>query len=393
MKKMILVGMVVLLILAISCNGKASPQSGVSTSSGKNSDDGKVSATTALRAFQQTKKVDREVVPDVEAIVKAMQGLSTSVITELTQENASPLRNFSYDLTIDGKGVSIREYHNKTPVVIVPETIEGIPVTEIQSGAFWLSDSIAIVLPETITKIGVAGHSTTPTIHSTFPSSIVIVNFPSALIEIGPSSFAFTNLITAHLPEGLQILGEKAFTYCENLTTVTLPSSLKEIGREAFYYSQNLTSAHLPEGLNELGSRAFLECRSLSKLTLPSNLRVIPRESFRRTGIIELIIPEGVEIIDAEAFCQCFRLLNVTLPSTIKEIRSSSFDSFGMGGAFMGCSNLTEIIIPDGVISIAFIYAYSSYTDRPAIAVFKDCGKIKLTVRQRLKELGYTGVF
>jgi len=81
-------------------------------------------------------------------------------------------------------------------------------------------------------------------------------------------------------------------------------------------------------------------------------------------------------------------LQKVTFPSTIKEIRSSELNPIESGGAFEGCSNLTDIIIPDNLKSIAF-----KWGNRPAKTIFKNCGKIKLAIRQQLKELGYNGDF
>jgi len=382
MKKLVLAGMTILLILATSCSGKTLSKSDKSTTNNEI-----ISVSIILKAFNQQKKVDDKLIPDVEAIVGAMQRLNTSVITELTQEYANPIGDFSYDLTRDGKGVSIRKCRNSKniPVVIVPETIEGITVTEIQNEAFYLTDLVAIVLPETITKIGVGGSRSS---NATFPRSLLIINFPLNLKEIGNSAFASTNLITAHLPEGLQIIGEGAFTRCNNIRSVTLPSSLKEMGDGAFSHCSNLASVSLMEGLNKLGRDAFFSCRNLSTLTLPSSLRVITSGAFWRTGVIELVIPDGVEIIERLAFSECVRLLNVTLSSTIKEIRSSELNPTDSGGAFEGCSNLTDIIIPENLKSIAF-----KWGNRQAKTIFKDCGKLKLAVRQQLKELGYTGDF
>jgi hypothetical protein len=388
MKKLVLIGMTVLFIWTISCSGKASQKSKNSAPNDENSGNGIISVSIVLKAFNQQKKVDGKFVPDVEAIVKTMQSLNTSVIKELTQENANSIDDFSYDLTKDGKGVSIRECRNSKniPVVIVPETIEGITVTEIQNEAFWITDLIAIVLPETITKIGVKERKNSS--NPTFPSSLIIINFPLAIKEIGPSTFAFSNLITAHLPDGLQILGEEAFTHCDNLNSVILPGSLKEIGDGVFSHSSNLASAQLLEGLNKLGRSAFYSCRNLTKLTLPGSLRVIPSMSFFRTGISELIIPEGVEVIREDAFSECFRLQKLIFPSTIKELYSSGVPGSEFGGPFKDCSNLTDIIFSDNLKLISF-----KWENKSAKSTFKGCGKLKLTVRQQLKEIGYNGDF
>jgi hypothetical protein len=384
-KKIILVGMVILLILVTSCSGKTSQ------SISENSDDGKVSVVTALKAFQQTKKVDGEVVPDVEAIARAIQGLDISAVTELTEKNASPISNFLYDLTSNGKGIAIREYKGKDAVLIVPATIEGFPIVEIHDDAFRLTDSVGVVLPNTVVKIGgtnrmISGTNVKVSVNRVFSMRLVAINFPSDLKEIGSKAFSFTSLISAHLPEGVEKIDAEGFENCRSLKSVTFPSSIKEIGESAFYYCSSLTSAHLPDGLSKLGSSAFSQCRSLSSVSISSSLKLIPSLAFSRTRITELIIPEGVEIIDEWAFSECYSLQSVSLPSTIKEIHGGEIGS----GAFKECTNLTDIIIPDSVRSIAFRQKSSRNISK---YVFEGCGKLKLSVRQRLKELGYNGEF
>jgi hypothetical protein len=43
----------------------------------------------------------------------------------------NPATDFQYDLTEDGKGISIRKYAGTTRTVVIPAEIEGYPVTEI----------------------------------------------------------------------------------------------------------------------------------------------------------------------------------------------------------------------------------------------------------------------
>ena len=383
MKEKIIIGLIALQILAISCNGKVSAQSSSSTSN-----NGRISAVFALEAFKKTKKLNGVLVPDVEAITNAINGLSSSVIDELTQNYSSPYGAFQYDFTADKKGVAIRKYNNNnTTVVIVPATIEGITVTEIQKGAFDFLNLVGVVLPETIIKIG-GKNKDDSTFPLTFSSSLVAVNFPANLKEIGNEAFYYCeNLTSVNLPEGLEKLGDGAFKLCKKLTKVTFPTSLKEIGYEAFYFCENLTSANLPEGLNKLGIRAFANCNRLSSITLPSSLQVIPEYAFWHTRIVNLIVPEGVGIINGGAFGECYNLITVTLPSTIKEIHHTG--TWNYSGAFYNCSNLTDIIIPDSVKSISFIN-HSSSVSRDS---FEGCGKLKLMVRQRIMDLGYKGVF
>ena len=61
------------------------------------------------------------------------------------------------------------------------------------------------------------------------------------------------------------------------------------------------------------------------------------------TNLTTVIIPEGVVHIEASAFANCGRLINITLPSTLKTIGNS---------VFLSCVLLTNVTIPEGVESI-----------------------------------------
>ena len=58
------------------------------------------------------------------------------------------------------------------------------------------------------------------------------------------------------------------------------------------------------------------------------------------TSLTSVTIPNGVKAIGEAAFKWCTSLTSVTIPSSVKDIRS---------GAFWECTSLTSITIPDGV--------------------------------------------
>jgi hypothetical protein len=246
-------------------------------------------ASTALKALQGT---------DPAAIVQALSGLDVAGLLSLTRTNGSPSGDFSYDLNDAGDGIVIRRYSGQGGAVIVPATIEDIPV-----------------------------------------------------VEIGDSSF-FNNL---------------------TVVAVVLPATIMKIGDYAFAGVNYLAAINLPDGLNKIGEFAFAI-----------------------TSLTSVTIPEGTEIIGGAAFQGCKKLLSVTFPASIKEIYGGNTINLStyvitQFGAFEGCSELADIIIPDSVTSIEWRRSFFATSDPED--VFQGCGKLKLAVRQRLKDLGYTGKF
>lgn len=118
---------------------------------------------------------------------------------------------------------------------------------------------------------------------------------------------------------------------CNRVTTaVRLPKHLESIGVGAFACFYNITEIVIPDGVVEIGKRAFLNNAHLTKVVLPKGLKVLREESFSHTALDEIILPQGLEIIESFAFGNAS-------PS---------------GGRLTVQSNVSEVIIPDSVVSI-----------------------------------------
>ncbi len=73
---------------------------------------------------------------------------------------------------------------------------------------------------------------------------------------------------------------------------VELPHDLKIVSEEAFYGDESLTEVILPEGLKVIGSKAFRGC-SLTSIILPDSIVSIAGDAFDDPGTIEVIANEG----------------------------------------------------------------------------------------------------
>lgn len=98
--------------------------------------------------------------------------------------------------------------------------------------------------------------------------------FPSLSII---SSYAFynTGIKTAHIPAGIQTIGQYAFSSCVDLSEVILPETVNSIDNYAFSQCSSLSSITLSESLTSIGNNAFYECKSLSEIVFPSTLQTI----------------------------------------------------------------------------------------------------------------------
>ena len=152
------------------------------------------------------------------------------------------------------------------------------------------------------------------------------------------------------IPDYITSIGENAFQNCSKLTSITIPDSVTSIGERAFYGCRGLTNATIPDSVTAIGSFAFEDCNNLKynnydddcylgNQNNPYVVLVKAIDKYRTTYSINA----GTKVIGSTAFCGCSNLTNITIPDSVTMIGSSAFEN---------CSSLTNITIPDSVTMI-----------------------------------------
>lgn len=246
--------------------------------------------------------------------------------------------------------------------VIIPEEINGMPVTAIESMGFYDCRNLKSVYnPDSVTKIST----------SAFKNC--------------------TSLTSVRLPEGLTEIPSGCFSDCSSLEQIEIPQSVKKVNNSAFYECSALKSINIPESIEYIGANAFsgtpwieaytddnnivivngflqsAENFEGENLVIPEGIKCINQNAFANNEKLKtVVIPEGVELIESYAFKECVNLSSVSLPSTLKEMKFDTFygctslsgitlpesiTEFGYG-TFENCTSLTEIDIPDSVTAV-----------------------------------------
>ena len=183
-----------------------------------------------------------------------------------------------------------------------------------------------------------------------------------------------------------------AFDYCTNLTTVTIPESVTSIEEDAFNYCTGLTT------VNYGGSK--YQWDAITGDGKPTNVTVNFAKEYPASttvgGVVyllnengtatvtgytadlpaEVIIPQSIKYENEDfsvksikdfAFMDCSSLKNITIPEGVTNIGNCAFWDSGLtsvtfeegsklttidAGAFAGCQSLGAITIPEGVTSI-----------------------------------------
>ena len=255
----------------------------------------------------------------------------------------------TYSIDEDGNATITGTTDEKTKRgVVIPESIDGHPVTAIAAYAFSgktpqsdydLSDRTDLWL-----------------------TSIYI---PNSVKSIG--GFAFENnrnLESVHLPENGCTIGHRGgyldahgsiFDGCTSLKTITIPDGLDVIDPTHFetcisaLSAPKLESVTFAKGTSTICNGLLANCPSLKSINIPDSVKSIGASVFSDCEALESIdIPDSVKSIGSYAFSGCEALESVRLPEGGCEIGAKD-DRGSYGFVFSGCTSLKRIAIPDGL--------------------------------------------
>ena len=160
------------------------------------------------------------------------------------QSYATPAECFEFDESTQ----KITDYlcYSTIKDVVIPEKINGVPVTSIGEKAFYTNSLTSVVIPDSVTSIG----------NSAFrKNKLTSVIIPNSVATINGGAFSENNLTSVVIPDSLTTIAGEAFRK-NNLTSVVIPDSVTSIGNWAFQ-SNNLTSVVIPDSVTTIGQYAF----------------------------------------------------------------------------------------------------------------------------------------
>ncbi|MBQ6829406.1 MAG: leucine-rich repeat domain-containing protein [Thermoguttaceae bacterium] len=318
----------------------------------------------------------------------------TSVADSSVDENASESAPETlFDIKERPDGVEIKAKMSSSPrlngqtSLVVPAKIKGRPVVALGKEAFWGCDELTeITLPDGLKVVGDEAFAQCSQLTEiTLPASVESIGESAFFncvklenIDVSPENKNFRSvdgvLFSADgktlvlyprgksgrqyaVPNGVERVGEGAFTGCVQLTEIAFPKGLTTIGANAFTMCGRLTKISFSDGLKTIGANAFTMCGQLTELTFPASVETIGDAAFGYCGgLSKVAFPTDLKTIGADAFAACARLTEIALPNGLRTIGPRAFIGCGAAeitlpasvervgeGAFYDSRNLTSI--------------------------------------------------
>ena len=214
--------------------------------------------------------------------------------------------------------ISITGSKSQTDNLVIPETIDGLPVTKIDLYSFEFLSIKSVTFPDSLKEIDSYSFSDCPNLTEvTLPAnierlgfhvfenctSLKTINFPDHLVKTNDFTFENTPWLDEQrkanplvivnnavidartttgdvvVPSGVKYVAGGAFSKNDKVTSVVLPTSVTEIADSTFWMCNNLKSVDM-KGAEVIGVTAFGYCEKLSELKISKKLKTIQTLAF-----------------------------------------------------------------------------------------------------------------
>lgn len=172
-----------------------------------------------------------------------------------------------------GDSIEITGFNNSVSDVVIPSEIEGLPVTAISVGAFYLSTITSIEIPNTVTSIGEMAFLGCTSLKSVKLSTGVAkidknaFGSCSALREVqvakdNPNFSSLDGVLYSKAQDTLVI-----YPAAKTDAAYTIPGGVTSVAMYAFSENPYLETIAIPNSLIKVGDSAFFNCKNLCSVS------------------------------------------------------------------------------------------------------------------------------
>ncbi len=300
--------------------------------------------------------------------------------TTLTQDTKDIVEELTVKGPINGRDLQCLkgmcgQYGVLTSINLSDATIvdgEGTTANVLPDGAFQTTMALRhIVLPKNLTAIGSFAFQDSGIEELVLPATVKELgrdifyyarNLKALSVEKGNTVFDSRDNCNAIIetasntlrigcantvvPDGIEALGQMAFSGIPSLKEVKLPSGLTSIGWAAFWADTELSKVTLSESVTDIGESPFGGCERITSLVIDAkNAKYDSRNNCNaiiETATDKLIqgfattkIPEGVKTIATAAFRSLATLTEIEIPASVEKIEPETF---------LYCNQMTKVV-------------------------------------------------
>ena len=233
---------------------------------------------------------------------------------------------FLYLINFDTNQVIITGFSGSERNIVIPSTLQNIPVTLIDFRAFENRQLTSVVIPDSVIDIRSNAFANNQLTNVTFSNNVAFTwgsafsDNPAFNLtitgtgEITSRSVPIEPMNNVTIGDGITSIGENAF-WGSQLTSVTIPNSVTSIGNRAFFRSQQLTSVTIPDSVTTIGDWAFSDSQ-LTSVIIGNSVTTIGNSVFRDNQLTSVVIPNSVTSIGGGAFMNN-QLTSVTIGANV----------------------------------------------------------------------------
>lgn len=229
----------------------------------------------------------------------------------LSFSGCSPKTESKLEYKIVNNEVIITKYTDSTQKteIIVPDEIEGFPVTEIADFSLFNCESLKkIYIGKNVSKIGEWSMTNNQRLEQ---------------FAVDDSNEYFCSV------DGV--------LYSKDMKTIIYYPPARNIKFDKYGEAQNTTQYEIADGVETVRTKAFYKCYYVDSITIPNSVKYIEEKAFHRSSsLTEIKLPLSLTFIGKDAFAYCDKLEKATIPEGVKEI-----DEY----AFFNCSNMKELVM------------------------------------------------
>lgn len=295
-----------------------------------------------------------------------------------------------YECVVYGTGVKITKYVGSETNIVVPASIDGVPVRSVGEYAFSGATMTHIRFPDSISEIGPYAFKDCKNLMvATLPKTLSVIEeglfegctslLPNdfdynwilsgrPIKRIGKRAFADSGLSFLYIPATVESIDLSAFDGCEALKVFSVEAGNKHYasGRDNAIYSSDMstlvyypkakkeTSITLPDTVKTIGPYAFYNHDTVAYITMPSVER-LEEGAFKNCDELYVLVgADALKTIGDSAFENCKKLLT-GIPKSALYIGSR---------AYVGCGDMYLTIGPNTQ------FADDAFDLEPLVAVY-----------------------